>query len=52
MRKEFLYLNIWSNIDPLKVKQRIETITARLERVQRQFDTQVEADNSSIEKKS
>jgi hypothetical protein len=52
MKQKFGETNIWSNIDPLKVKQRIETITAQLERVRRQFDLQIDADNSSIQKKS
>jgi hypothetical protein len=44
-REEFCHLNIWSNIDPLKVKQRIDTITARLEGVRRKFDPEIETDN-------
>ena len=37
---------IWLNIDPSKVKQRIDSITRRLERVRRQFDSQIETDDS------
>ena len=44
-REEFCCRDIWSNIDPLKVKQRIDTITARLEEVRRKFDPQIETDN-------
>jgi hypothetical protein len=51
MKEDFQRLNIWSNIDLLKVKQRIERITARIEKVRQQFDPQVEADNPSIQKK-
>jgi hypothetical protein len=47
MKEGFQRPNIWSNIDLLKVKQRIERITAQIERVRQQFDPQVEADNSS-----
>jgi hypothetical protein len=37
---------IWLNIDPSKVKQRIDSITRRLERVRHQFDPQIETDDS------
>lgn len=37
---------IWLDIDPSKVKQRIDSITRRLERVRRQFDSQIETDDS------
>lgn len=40
--------DIWSNIDPAKVKQRIDKITQRLERVQRQFESH-EANNSAVD---
>jgi hypothetical protein len=40
---------IWWSIDPLKVKQRIEKITHRLETVRRQFESS-EAKNSSDNK--
>ncbi len=43
--EEFCCPDIWSNIDPLKVKQRIDTITARLEEVRRKFDPNIEVDN-------
>lgn len=43
--EEFCSPDIWSTIDPLKVKQRIDTITARLEEVRRKFDPQIEMDN-------
>ena len=43
--------NIWSDIDPLKVKQRIDTITAQLEGVRRKFDPQIQADNSFAHQK-
>jgi hypothetical protein len=38
--------SIWLNIDPSKVKQRIDSITRRLERVRHQFDAETEMDNS------
>jgi hypothetical protein len=41
---------IWLSIDPMTVKQRIDRITERLERVRRQFETQVEAGYSKIQK--
>lgn len=41
---------IWLSIDPTTVKQRIDRITERLERVRRQFETQVEAGYSNSEK--
>ncbi len=44
--------NVWSNIDPLKVKQRIDTITERLEEVRRQFESESEAGNSLTQKQS
>lgn len=37
---------IWLNIDPSKVKQRIDSITRRLERVRRQLDSQIDTDDS------
>ena len=37
---------IWLNIDPSKVKQRIDSITRRLERVRRQSDSQIATDDS------
>ena len=46
---------IWLNIDPSKVKQRIDAITRRLERVRRQSDSKIETDDSiaqSIQHKS
>ncbi len=46
---------IWLNIDPSKVKQRIDAITRRLERVRRQSDSQIETDDSiaqTIQQKS
>lgn len=33
--KKEVYPNIWLNIDPMKVKQRIDQITQRLEQVRR-----------------
>lgn len=39
---------IWSNIDQAKVKQRIDRITQRLERVRRQFESD-EANNSAVD---
>lgn len=51
-REEFSRSDIWSNIDPMKVKQRIDTITAQLEEVRRKFDPHIEADNSFAKKKS
>lgn len=41
---------IWLSIDPTTVKQRIDRITERLEKVRRQFETQVEAGYSNSEK--
>lgn len=46
--EKFCRPDIWSNIDPTKVKQRIDKITHRLERVRRQFEAR-EAENSSVE---
>lgn len=46
MREESNRSSIWSTIDPVKVKQRIDTITARLEGVLRKLNPQIEADNS------
>ncbi len=43
---------IWLNIDPLKVKQRIDAITLRLEEVLRQFELEIEIDNSFLQNKS
>jgi hypothetical protein len=47
-KDKFCRPEIWSNIDPAKVKQRIDRITQRLERVQRQFETH-EANNSAVD---
>ena len=41
---------IWLSIDPTAVKQRIDRITERLERVRRQFESQVEAGYSNSQK--
>ncbi|WP_155898087.1 hypothetical protein [Allocoleopsis franciscana] len=41
---------IWLSIDPTTVKQRIDTITERLERVRRQFESPVEAGYSNSQK--
>ena len=49
---EFSRPNIWSNIDPSKVKQRIDTITAQLEEGRRQFEPEIEKSNSLAQKKS
>jgi hypothetical protein len=49
---EFSRPNIWSNIDPSKVKQRIDTITAQLEGVRHQFEPEIKVGNSSAQKKS
>lgn len=38
--------SIWSSIDPLKVKQRIDRISAQLEGVLRKLNPQIESDNS------
>jgi hypothetical protein len=38
--------HIWLNIDPLKVKQRIDRITRKLEKVRQEFESN-EADNLS-----
>jgi hypothetical protein len=35
--------NLWLSIDPNTVKQRIDRITARLEKVLQQYDAQAEA---------
>lgn len=40
------YPNIWFNIDPMKVKQRIDQITQRLEQVRRS-SASPEADSST-----
>ena len=37
-KEKYCRANIWSYIDPLKVKQRIERITRKLEEVQHQHD--------------
>jgi hypothetical protein len=47
-KDKFCRPEIWSNIDPAKVKQRIDRITQRLERVQRQFESH-EANNSAVD---
>ena len=47
--EKFCRPDIWSNIDPTKVKQRIDKITNRLERVRRLFEAR-EAESSSVEK--
>jgi hypothetical protein len=44
-QEKFCRPDIWSNIDPLKVKQRIDKITHRLERVRRLFEPS-ESENS------
>ena len=49
--EKFCRPDIWSNIDPTKVKQRIDKITNRLERVRRQFEAR-EAESSCVEKES
>lgn len=45
-KNTFCRPDIWSNIDPKKVKQRIDRITQHLETVRRQFETH-EVNNSS-----
>ncbi|MBD2014219.1 hypothetical protein H6F96_09570 [Microcoleus sp. FACHB-53] len=45
---KFCRPDMWSNIDPTKVKQRIDRITQRLERVRRQFESD-EANNSALD---
>ena len=47
--EKFCRPDIWSNIDPTKVKQRIDKITNRLERVRRLFEAR-EAESSSVQK--
>ncbi len=37
--------NVWLNVDPVKVKQRIDRITQRLEQVRHQFES-AQPDNS------
>ncbi|MEW6493875.1 MAG: hypothetical protein AB1589_15400 [Cyanobacteriota bacterium] len=37
-KDKYYRANIWSFIDPLKVKQRIDGITHKLEEVQRQYE--------------
>ena len=37
-KEKYSRANIWSYIDPLKVKQRIDRITRKLEEVQRQHE--------------
>lgn len=46
MREESDRSSIWTNIDPLKVKQRINRITAQLEGVLRKLNPQIETDNT------
>lgn len=41
---------IWLSIDPMTIKQRIDTITERLERVRRKFESKVEAGYSNNQK--
>ena len=38
-KDKYCRANIWSYIDPLKVKQRIDKITRKLEEVQHQHET-------------
>lgn len=38
-KEKYCRANIWSYIDPLKVKQRIDKITHKLEEVQRQHES-------------
>jgi len=38
--------NIWLSIDPKSVKQRVDRITERLEKVRRELEYQVEAASS------
>ncbi|HEY9835104.1 MAG TPA: hypothetical protein V6D26_31430 [Stenomitos sp.] len=42
---------IWLSIDPTTVKQRIDQITERLEKVRRQFESQIEVGYSNNLKK-
>ncbi|HEY9598125.1 MAG TPA: hypothetical protein V6D33_10685 [Cyanophyceae cyanobacterium] len=46
MREESNRPSIWTTIDPLKVKQRINRITAQLEGVLRKLSPQIENDDS------
>jgi thymidylate kinase len=41
---------IWLSIDPMTIKQRIDTITDGLERVRRKFESKVEAGYSNNQK--
>jgi hypothetical protein len=43
---------IWLNIDPLKVKQRIDQIAERLDGVRRKFEPVVDSTNSFGQKKN
>lgn len=45
-KDKFCRPDIWSNIDPLKVKQRIDKITNQLEKVRRDFEPD-EVDSAS-----
>ncbi|MFB8787518.1 MAG: hypothetical protein U7123_01375 [Potamolinea sp.] len=43
--------NIWLSIDPKTVKQRVDRITAQLEKVLCQYESQVDAAASDQQKK-
>lgn len=43
---------VWLNVDPLKVKQRIDRIAEQLEGVRRKFEPLLEVSNSFNQKKS
>lgn len=43
---------IWLNIDPLKVKQRIDQIAEQLEAVRRKFEPLLDKSNSFDQKKN